>query len=74
MLPLLLVLWLLRGWHAACRGIVLQCLKGSTAAFAPQDGFPPSLTRQNGFQRHATLLIYLNTTTQVRPLQALMSL
>ena len=29
-----------------------------------QDGFPPSLARQNGFQRHATLLIYLNTTTQ----------
>ncbi len=27
---------------------------------APQDGFPPELAARNGFQRAATLLVYLN--------------
>ncbi|KAL4440643.1 hypothetical protein ABPG77_000352 [Micractinium sp. CCAP 211/92] len=31
---------------------------------AHEDGFPASLARQNGFQRHATLLVYLNTVAQ----------
>lgn len=31
-----------------------------------QDGFPAGLARSNGFQRHATLLIYLNSTREVR--------
>ena len=28
---------------------------------ALQDGFPAGLAAQNGFQRHATLLLYLNS-------------
>lgn len=32
---------------------------------AHEDGFPTGLARQNGFQRHATLLVYLNTTAEV---------
>jgi hypothetical protein len=35
---------------------------------AHEDGFPAQLARQNGFQRHATLLVYLNTTAEVRAL------
>lgn len=31
-----------------------------------QDGFPAGLARSNGFQRHATLLLYLNSTQEVR--------
>ena len=30
-----------------------------------QDGFPAGLARSNGFQRHATLLVYLNSTQEV---------
>lgn len=33
-----------------------------------EDGFPPPLARQNGFQRHATLLVYLNSPAEVRGL------
>lgn len=31
---------------------------------AHEDGFPASLARSNGFQRHATLLVYLNSTQE----------
>jgi hypothetical protein len=33
---------------------------------AHEDGFPPLLANANGFQRHATLLLYLNDVQQVR--------
>jgi hypothetical protein len=32
---------------------------------AHEDGFPPLLATSNGFQRHATLLLYLNDVQQV---------
>jgi hypothetical protein len=32
---------------------------------AHEDGFPPLLANSNGFQRHATLLLYLNDVQQV---------
>lgn len=32
---------------------------------AHEDGFPPLLATANGFQRHATLLLYLNDVQQV---------
>lgn len=31
----------------------------------PQDGFPTPLARQNRFQRHGTLLLYLNDVNEV---------
>ncbi|PRW56261.1 Oxoglutarate iron-dependent dioxygenase [Chlorella sorokiniana] len=31
---------------------------------AHEDGFPAGLARSNGFQRHATLLVYLNSTQE----------
>eukprot|EP00232_Nephroselmis_pyriformis_P017771 CAMPEP_0182881898 /NCGR_PEP_ID=MMETSP0034_2-20130328/17446_1 /TAXON_ID=156128 /ORGANISM="Nephroselmis pyriformis, Strain CCMP717" /LENGTH=355 /DNA_ID=CAMNT_0025014947 /DNA_START=1 /DNA_END=1065 /DNA_ORIENTATION=+ len=33
---------------------------------AHEDGFPPELAEQNGFQRHATLLCYLNDVAEGR--------
>lgn len=38
----------------------------STPCPCLQDGFPAGLARSNGFQRHATLLVYLNSTQEVR--------
>jgi hypothetical protein len=34
---------------------------------AHEDAFPPLLAASNGFQRHATLLLYLNDVPQARP-------
>jgi hypothetical protein len=36
---------------------------------AHEDAFPPELAAGNGFQRHATLLLYLNDVQQVRTIR-----
>lgn len=38
----------------------------TSLAHRSQDGFPAGLARSNGFQRHATLLVYLNSTQEAR--------
>ena len=36
-------------------------------AVLAQDAFPEALARHNGFQRHVTVLVYLNNVKQVLP-------
>lgn len=45
-------------------GLQLAQYQAGQHFLSHEDGFPPALAQQNGFQRHATLLLYLNSTEQ----------
>lgn len=51
--------------------MVLLCCRYETGQhfLSHEDGFPALLATANGFQRHATLLLYLNDVQQVRQQQ-----
>jgi hypothetical protein len=45
----------------------VACYQNSQHFLSHEDAFPTPLARSNQFQRHATVLIYLNSVAQVRP-------
>jgi len=53
------------GTGAAVMSWVLQVLVGAALPCPTRDAFPALLAATNGFQRHATLLLYLNDVSQV---------